>query len=177
MDPSNSLAEYTDTEVIDESATEAIDQSTTQIATPNGPRTDRRKPSLKSFIYGAFNPRRRRFRREEDANYTFLDWHPRHLLIVSTLVMILSVIDGMFSVYLIGAGLQELNPVLAPFVHNDPVIFALAKIAFTAVGVVTLVITAHARLWRGIRVSRIFYLMLIGYSGVIVYELYLAQFV
>lgn len=169
MDPSNSLSEYSDTQV--------IDQSTTQVATPHGPRTDRRKPSLRSFIYGAFNPRRRQFRREEDANYAFLDWHPRHLLVVAMLVMLLSVVDGMFTVYLIGSGLQELNPVLAPLVDGDPVLFALTKIVFTAVGVVTLVITAHARLWRGIPVSRIFYLMLIGYSCVIVYELYLAQFV
>jgi hypothetical protein len=169
MDTSDSLADYSDTHV--------IDQSATQIATPQGPRTDRRKPSLRSFIYGAFNPRRRKFRREEDANHTFLDWHPRHLLIIATLVMVLSVIDGMFTVYLIGAGLQELNPVLAPLVHGDPVAFALIKIAFTAIGVVTLVITAHARLWRGMKVSRIFYLMLIGYSCVIIYELYLAQFV
>ena len=169
MEPSDSLADYTDTEV--------IDQSTTQVAAPYRPRTDRRKPSLRSFIYGAFNPRRRKFRREEDANHTFLDWHPQHLLIVSTLVMLLSVVDGMFTVYLIGAGLQELNPVLAPLVHGDPGIFALIKIAFTGAGVVTLVITAQARLWRGIRVARVFYLMLVGYSCVIVYELYLAQFV
>lgn len=169
MDPSNTLSDYTDTEV--------IDQTTSLVETPLGPRTDRRKPSLKSFIYGAFNPRRRRFRREEDADNSFLDWHPHHLLVISTLVMLLSVVDGLFTVYLIGSGLQELNPVLEPLVHGDPVVFALIKIAFTAVGVMTLVITAHARLWRGIKVSRIFYLMLIGYSCVIVYELYLAQFV
>ncbi len=169
MDSSNSLSEYSDTQVIDD--------ATTQVATPCGPRSDRRKPSLRSFLYGALNPRRRRFRRDEDANYTFLDWHPRHLLVVSTLVMFLSVVDGMFTVYLIGSGLQELNPVLAPLIDGDPVVFALIKIAFTAVGVVTLVVTAHAQLWRGIPVARIFYLMLIGYSCVIVYELYLAQFV
>lgn len=169
MNSTNSLSEYADIEV--------IDQSTMQIAAPSGPRTDRRKPSFKSFVCGAFNPRRRKFRREEDANHTFLDWHPRYLLVIATLIMALSVVDGVFTVYLIGAGLQELNPVLAPLVHGDPVIFALIKIAFTAIGVVTLVVTAHARLWRGVPVSRIFSLMLVGYMCVIVYELYLAQFV
>ena len=169
MDPSNSLSDYTETEV--------IDRSTIQVTTPRETRTDRRKPSLKSFIYGAFNPRRRQFRREEDANHNFLDWHPGYLLVIASLVLLLSVVDGLFTVYLIGAGLQELNPVLAPLVHGDPVVFALIKIAFTAVGVVALVVTAHARFWRGIPVVRIFYLMLIGYFCVIVYELYLAQFV
>jgi hypothetical protein len=169
MDPGNSLPECSDTQ--------ASDEATTQTATSYGPRTDCRKPSLRSFIYGAFNPRRRQFRRQEDANYTFLDWHPRSLLVVSTLVMFLSVIDGIFTVYLIGSGLQEINPVLAPLIDGDPIVFALIKISLTAVGVVMLVLAAHARLWRGIPVSRAFYLMLIGYSCVIVYELYLTQFV
>jgi len=169
MDSSNSAGGYGDTE--------AAGTGEMRVAADSAPRSDRRKPSLRSFIYGAFNPRRRRFRREEDANYTFLDWHPRHLLVVATLVMVLSVIDGLFTVYLINAGLQELNPVLAPLVHGDPVAFALIKIAFTGVGVITLVISAHARLWRGFKVSRIFYALLVGYSSVIIYELYLAQFV
>jgi hypothetical protein len=169
MDRSSSLSDYSDTEVIEQAATE--------VATPDALRTDRRRPSLKSFVYGAFNPRRRGFRREHDANFGFLDWHPRHLLAIATLVMLLSVVDGLFTVYLIGSGLQELNPILAPLIHGDPVAFALIKIALTAVGVVTLVITAHARLWCGIPVAGIFYLMLIVYSGVIVYELYLVQFV
>jgi hypothetical protein len=66
---------------------------------------------------------------------------------------------------------------LAPLIDGDPIVFALIKISLTAVGVVMLVLAAHARLWRGIPVSRAFYLMLIGYSCVIVYELYLTQFV
>ena len=169
MDSSDSVVDYTDTEIIDRSGT----NETVELQ----PRTDRRKPSLRSFIYGAFNPRRRRFRREEDANHAFLDWHPWHLLVVATITMLLSVVDGLFTVYLINAGLEELNPVLAPLVHGDPVTFALIKIAFTGIGVVTLVIAAHARIWRGFKVSRIFYALLAGYGCVIVYELYLAQFI
>ena len=161
----------------DGTATDVIDRSAAPEASTSETRTDRRKPSLRSFIYGAFNPRRRRIRREEDVNHAFIDWHPRHLLVVSTLIMLLSVVDGLFTTRLINAGLQELNPVLAPLIHGDPVIFALIKIAFTAIGVTALVITAQARIWGSFPVVRVFYGLFIAYACVIVYELYLLQFI
>lgn len=158
-------------------AIETIDRPGGEPVSDARPRTDRRKLTLRSIIYGAFNSRRRRIRRDEDANQTFVDYHPRRLLVVSTLVLFFSVIDGLFTVRLINAGLQELNPVLAPLVHGDPVTFALIKIFFTAIGVIALVVSAQARFLVGIRVSAIFYGLLIAYGGVIVYELYLLQLI
>ena len=140
-------------------------------------RTDRRKLTLRSIIYGAFYPRRRRIRRDKDANHTFVDHHPRHLLVVATLVLIFSVIDGLFTVHMINAGLQELNPALAPFVHGNPVTFALVKIFFTAIGVIALVVSAQARIFGRMRVSAVFYGLLIAYGCVICYHLYLLQIV
>ena len=169
LDNKPELADFMDTEIIDRSRTAEVEAFR--------PRTERRKLSLKSILYGAFNPRRRKIRRDEDANHTFVDYHPRHLLVVSTLVLILSVIDGLFTVHLINAGLQELNPVLAPFVHGDPGTFALVKILFTAIGVVALVISAQARILGRIRVAAIFYGLLIAYGCVIVYHLYLLQLI
>ena len=169
MDNKQEAADFMETEIIDRSRIAKVEEFR--------PRTDRRKPSLRSLVYGAFNPRRRKIRRDEDANHTFVDYHPRHLLIISTLVLICSVIDGLFTVHMINAGLQELNPVLAPLVDGDPVIFALVKIFFTAVGVVALVITAQARFLSGVRVSAIFYGLLVAYGCVIVYPLYLLQLI
>jgi hypothetical protein len=169
LDNKQELADFVETEVIDRSRIAKVDESR--------PRTDRRKMTLRSIIYGAFYPRRRKIRRDEDTNHTFVDYHPHHLLVISTFVLILSVVDGLFTVHMINAGLQELNPVLAPFVDGNPVIFALVKIFFTAIGVVTLVVTAQARLLSGVRVSAIFYGLLIAYGCVIVYHLYLLQLV
>jgi hypothetical protein len=169
LDNKQEVADFVETEIIDRSRIANIDESR--------PRSDRRKPSLRSLIYGALNPRRRRIRRDEDANHTFVDYHPRHLLVISTLVLVFSVIDGLFTVHIINAGMQELNPVLAPFVDGNPVIFALVKIFFTAIGVIALVITAQARFLSGIRVAAIFYGLLICYGCVIVYHLYLLQLI
>ncbi len=169
LDNNQELADFLDTEIIDQSRITKIEEFR--------PRTERRKLSLRSVIYGAFNPRRRKIRRDEDANHTFVDYHPRHLLVVSTLVLICSVIDGLFTVHMVNAGLQELNPVLAPLVDGNPVVFALVKIFLTGVGVIALVVTAQARLLSSIRVSAIFYGLFVAYGCVIVYHLYLLRLI
>jgi hypothetical protein len=136
---------------------------------------DRRNPSLKSFIYGAFRPRRRRIQREEDRDRTFLDWHPRHLLIVCTAILTLSLIDGLLTVQLDGAGIKQINPILASIFSANAGAFALAKILFTAIGVSGLVVTAHMRIYNLVKASTVLYGFLAIYFGLVIYECYLAQ--
>ena len=136
---------------------------------------DRRKPSLKSFIYGAFKPRRRRIRREEDRDQTFLDWHPAHLLVVCTAILVLSVIDGLLTVQLVGAGVKQINPMIAYFVSTDPGVFALSKVALTTLGVFGLVLTAHMRIYDLVKSSTLLYGFLLVYVMLVVYECYLVQ--
>jgi hypothetical protein len=130
---------------------------------------DRRKPTLKSFIYGAFNPRRRRVRREEDRSSTFVDWYPTHLLVAATVIMCLSVADGLFTVHLINAGAVELNPLLAKLVLNKPIAFALVKIILTGIGVISLVIVSPARLFQRWSMAWVLYGLLIAYVALVVY--------
>lgn len=161
----------------EETAHEATAQSgvagpSTEARTYGG---DRRKPSLKSFIYGAFYGRRRRIRRDEDRDHTFLDHHPRHLLVVSTIILALSVIDGLLAVHLINSGMREVNPLMALLVNGDPVLFAIGKIACTTIGVVGLVLTAHMRIYRVIRASAVLYFFLFVYIALVIYELGLVK--
>jgi hypothetical protein len=130
---------------------------------------DRRKPSLKSFIYGAFNPRRRRIRRDEDRDSAFVDWYPTHLLVAATLVMCLSVADGLFTVHLVNAGAVELNPLLSVLVLNDPMSFALVKITLTAIGVISLVIVSQSRLLERWPMTWVLYGLLFAYAGLVIY--------
>lgn len=130
---------------------------------------DRRTPSLKSFVYGAFNPRRRRIRRDEDRDSSFIDWYPTHLLVVATLIMCLSVVDGIFTVHLLNAGAVELNPLLDVLVQHDPTSFALVKVFMTAIGVTSLVIVSQARLFRRWPMAWVLYALLFAYAGLVVY--------
>ena len=131
---------------------------------------DRRKPSLKSFIYGAFNPRRRRIRREEDRDSAFIDWYPTHLLVVAGLIMLLSLADGLLTVRLLNAGATELNPLLAVLVHNDPLWFALGKVFLTAAGVVSLVIVSQARVLKKWPMTLMIYGLLFLYMALVAYS-------
>lgn len=136
---------------------------------------DRRKPSLKSFVYGAFNPRRRRIRREEDRDRAFIDWYPKHLLVAATLIMCLSAVDGLFTVHLLNAGATELNPLLALLVHNDPIWFALGKVFLTAAGVTSLVVVSQSRLLEKWPMVWMIYALLCAYATLVVYAFRLSQ--
>jgi len=135
---------------------------------------DRRKPGLRSIYYGMFNPRRRRVRREDDEVHAFLDWHPRVLLAVATSVLLLSLADGLITVRLVSAGVQELNPLLAAFVHGSPAAFALVKWLLTACGVSALVIAAHARVFGRIKGATVLYGVSAAYLVLVAYGLLLA---
>ncbi len=131
---------------------------------------DRRKPSLKSFIYGAFDPRRRRIRRAGDRDHTFLDWHPTHLLVVCAIIVVLSLLDGLLTVHLVQNGAKELNPLMAYLISNDPILFALAKIVLTVVGVVALVLTAHMQIFRHVKASSVLYFFLFVHVVLVLYQ-------
>jgi hypothetical protein len=130
---------------------------------------DRRKPSLRSIYHGMFQPRRRRVRREEDAENAFLDWHPPRLLWAASAVLLLSLLDGIFTVRLIGAGVQEINPLMDVLLKGDAAGFALAKWFLTALGVIALVAAAHAKVFGRFRGEAILLAMLAGYLLLVLY--------
>jgi hypothetical protein len=134
--------------------------------------TERRKPSLRSIVYGMFNPRRRRVRRDEDWENAFLDWHPRSLLVVATTILLLSVLDGLLTVKLINAGAQEINPLLAVLVDHSAAWFALIKWLLTAVGVIGLV---EARVFGRIKAKTVLYGVMAAYAILVLYGYSLTQ--
>lgn len=135
-----------------------------------GPVIDRRKPGLRSIVFGMFNPRRRQVRRDDDMADAFLDWHPKPLLVVATGLLILSVIDGLLTVRLVNAGVQEINPLLAALVHNNVAAFALVKWFMTACGVTALVVAAHARVFGRIRGATVLYACCAFYALLVLYS-------
>lgn len=130
---------------------------------------ERRKPSLRSIFYGMINPRRRRVRRDDDWDNAFLDWHPRSLLFVATVILLLSVLDGLLTIKLVNAGAQEINPLLAVLVDHSTAWFALIKWLFTAIGVLVLVAAAHARIFGRIKAKTVLYAVMLGYATLVLY--------
>ena len=142
---------------------------------PRSSQADRRKPSLKSFLYGALNPRRRSIRRDTDNDHAYLDWHPTHLIVVSTTILALSVIDGLLTIYLVQNGVTGFVPLSAISVDNGAILFALVKFVVTAGVVVGLVLTAHMKIYRFMKASTVLYLFLCVYLVLVINQGMLAS--
>jgi hypothetical protein len=110
---------------------------------------DRRKRSF-HFLRRPFSPgRRRTLRREEDRRRFFLfDYYSPKLFVAIVLVLILSVVDALLTLFLIDEGARELNPVMAYFLNFGSNIFLLSKYLMTAASVVIVVLLNYITFQR-----------------------------
>jgi hypothetical protein len=107
----------------------------------------------------------------------FPDWHATYLLAVCTMLPALSVIDGFLTVHLDNTGVREINSLLAFLVGEDAMLYAIARIALTAVVSVVLVVTAHRQIYRIIRAANVLYLFFFVYLALVAYEIGLVRIV
>lgn len=137
--------------------------------------TDRRTRTMHALLRGSFQPRRRAPRRTSDVGIAAVDWHDPRWLAVALLILLLSCLDGFFTLTLVGHGAHEANPFMAPLVNGSATSFAIAKMSLTAVGVVVLTILARLRAFGRVPVSALLYGILVGYGVLILYELWLLE--
>ena len=95
---------------------------------------DRRRLTLRSFLQGGFNPRRRGGRRAGEQHLP-IDWHEPYLLFLALTILLLSVADAFLTLTLIMGGAQEANPLLAYVLRDRPEWFAAIKMVLTGGGV------------------------------------------
>ena len=136
-------------------------------------RTERRRLTLWSVLYGGFRPRRRHARRSFETGLPILDWHESHLLVVSIAILLLCVADAWLTVMLIMAGGSELNPLMDKLLSVDVMLFHAAKIALTGFGIAVLVLLSKRRLFGRIRVVQSLYAVLVAYILLVTYELFI----
>jgi len=138
-------------------------------------RVERRRRVWWSLIYGSINPRRRAPQRRMDEGFQPTDWHSPHLMAVAVGILLLSVADAFMTITLIAGGAIEANPVMATVVYDGTSLFAILKMTMTGFGVICMVLMARYRFLRVIRVEAVMYAILIGYSGLLCYELWMLQ--
>jgi hypothetical protein len=134
---------------------------------------DRRNLSLWSVLYGGFRPRRRRGRRHEDHERSWLDWHEPSVLYLSIAIVLLSCVDALFTLNLLAVGGEELNVFMDDMIGQGADRFLLVKIGLTSVSVILLGVAARRRFLGLFRVSRILEVTCAGYAVLICYEIYL----
>lgn len=129
-------------------------------------------PPLRFLISGG---RRRRIRRSEDLHHiVILDRYSPKLFISVIGILVLSVLDGLLTLYLIEHGSTEINPVMDYFLKKGPFIFAVAKYVLTSIAVVVFVIVANSVLPRSnFRAQKLFPYALLAFGSVVVWEIML----
>jgi hypothetical protein len=137
-------------------------------------RIDRRHRVVWSIFYGSFNPRRRRpARRLDDSRFHPVDWYSAHLLAVSIGILLLSATDAFLTGILLLHGANEINPIMAVLVYRNVATFAAFKMAMTGVSIVGLVFLSRYRFMRVLRVDLVLYAVLVVYSWLIGYEIWM----
>lgn len=134
---------------------------------------DRRRWSLRCFLYGNFRPRRRDARRDEDHHRFVLDWHEPRVLYVALTVLLLSCTDALFTLNLLMLGAEEANIVMESMLARGVESFLTVKISLTATSVVVLVAAARRKFLGMFRVVRLLQLICLGYVALIGYEIWL----
>lgn len=134
---------------------------------------DRRRSTLHALWLGCFNPRRRQVRRHGDHRVAAIDWHHPQWLAVAMLVLVLCCVDMVLTLVLVGAGGEELNPVMRPLVSGPELAFIYCKFSLTAAGVVFMILMARVPLFGRVRTGPVLYVILAGYVALIGWEAWL----
>ena len=135
-------------------------------------RRSRRRPPLKYLIFGG---RRMSARRDEDkSHFIFVDRYSPWLLMLIVLLIILSLADAFFTLYLIDHGATEINPIMAYFLSLGPWAFIFSKYFLTCSCILCLLV-AHNLYFKPLRlhVKRIFPAFIFIFLLVIGWQIYL----
>ena len=140
---------------------------------------DRRTHRFPKLKYLIFAGRRAGVRREEDWDSAFyFDRYSSNIFSAIVLILLLSVLDALLTLYLIDKGSTELNPAMSYFMQYGPFVFMGAKYFLTCMGVVILLLFRNALRKRSVSHTRNVFSYIIGaFTTVIVWEICLIFFV
>jgi hypothetical protein len=104
-------------------------------------RRDHNVPEIKSlFIYS----RRKKIRRQDDKYKTlYFDQYSSALFAAIVLILFLSIIDALLTLFLVDCGAREINPIMAYFLNFGPFTFMSVKYFLTCYSVIVLLIFSN----------------------------------
>lgn len=131
---------------------------------------ERREFSWRTFVFGYLRSRRRRHRRSEEPNTTFIDWHHPWLFFLAIGIMLLSTLDAFLTLQLLGRGAMEVNPVMAAVIGHGHFTFAVTKMLLTGCGILMLVFMSRSRLFNFVRTGLLLTVFFTLYACLVCYE-------
>lgn len=132
---------------------------------------DRRAYTISTLKNCALAPRRMRGRRKGDRHYALLDRFDSGLVTMAVILMILSIMDSVFTLTLISRGASEVNPFMNMLLHYSIWAFTGFKMLLTGIPALVLVATGNLLLFSRWRARSILGMCVGLYLGLICYEL------
>jgi hypothetical protein len=139
----------------------------------NGP--DRRKRKVPSLKYIIFGGRRKSIRRKEDKDrLIILDLYSNGIFALAMVILALSALDGLLTLYLTNSGSSELNPFMSYLIDFNPRFYLAVKCIITTAIIIFLIVTRNykSKLF-GIRISKLLTTTALVFFAIIVYQLYI----
>jgi len=136
---------------------------------------DRRKKraiNIRSLLIGG---RREKIRRKEDKHIFLLaDRYSPLLFAVIVTILLLSVADALLTLFLIGEGAFELNPIMAYYIKIGPYSFLAVKYALTSIAVISFLLLRNIYL-RPFKMytGTLFYFIAALFMTVVAWQLFL----
>ena len=131
---------------------------------------DRRMFGWRTVLFGFIRSRRHNFRRSDETDVLFIDWHHPWLFFLAVGTMLLSCLDAFMTLQLIDRGMIEINPVMAAVLGQGTVYFAVSKMLLTGVGILALVFLAKARFLNRMRTGLFLTFFFSFYACLVCYE-------
>ena len=132
--------------------------------------TARRNFTWRTVLYGFVRSRRRSYRRDDETDILFTDWHHPWLFFLAVGTMILSGLDAFLTLQLIDRGMIEINPVMSAIIGQGTRAFAISKMLITGTGILALVFLSKARFLNRIRAGVFLTMFFSFYACLVCYE-------
>ena len=136
---------------------------------------DRREKSCFTIRYILGIGRRVAVRRKEDRKrILYVDNYSPKLFIAIAVILFLSAIDAFLTLYLVGYGAYEINPMMAYFLNAGPYTFFALKYGLTSVSAVVLLLLRNNVLrWVNVSAHSLLYFFAGAFIATVVWEFYL----
>jgi len=138
---------------------------------------ERRTYSLKTLARCVVSPRRFNGRRSADRRFPIMDRFDSGVGFLAVGLMVLSILDSIFTLTLIAHGGTEVNPFMNWLMQINLVAFVGVKMLLTGLAAIVLVATSNVLLLKRFRARSILAAALGLYCGLIVYELCLLSLI
>lgn len=89
------------------------------------------------------------------------------------LILLLSCVDSLNTLALLGRGFIEVNPLMRHLIQGDGIEFALVKLGVTALSAIALIILTRARAFGRYPAGKILYAAALVYVGLVGYEFWM----